>query len=100
MNLLSVCVFILLFGGWLYSPALALCFQIRADGRTDPDTFLPLLLARLHFLDREGVRGGVEAEKSAEGAGSDTSDAGGTGGGGWTVSGGCNLLVRIRVIES
>ncbi|CAM9495329.1 unnamed protein product [Ectocarpus fasciculatus] len=48
-----------------------------ADGRTDPDTFLPLLLSRLHFLDRDGVRRGVEAEKAAEGAGSDTSDAGG-----------------------
>ncbi|CAM9991656.1 unnamed protein product [Ectocarpus sp. 12 AP-2014] len=52
--------------------------EIRADGRTDPDTFLPLLLAKLHFLDREGVRRGVEAERAAEGAGSDTGDAGGS----------------------
>lgn len=34
--------------------------QIRVDGRTDPDTYLPLLLARLHFLDRDGVRRGAE----------------------------------------
>lgn len=38
--------------------------QIRADGRTDPDTYLPLLLARLHFLDRDGVRRGAEKEKA------------------------------------
>ena len=43
------------------SPA-AVHGQIRADGRTDPDTYLPLLLARLHFLDREGVRRGGKGQ--------------------------------------
>lgn len=40
--------------------------QIRSDGRTDPDTHLPLLLARLHFLDREGIRrGGVGGQEAS-----------------------------------
>lgn len=30
--------------------------QIRAEGKTDPDKYLPLLLAKLHFLDRESIR--------------------------------------------
>eukprot|EP00903_Cladosiphon_okamuranus_P011552 g10875.t1 len=53
--------------------------QIRADGRTDPDTYLPLLLARLHFLDREGVRrggggeGGDEDKENEKTAGASTS---------------------------
>lgn len=50
------------------------CFQIRADGRTEPETYLPLLLSRLHFLDRDGVRRGV-AEKIADSVPPETASA-------------------------